>query len=66
MYKYIISYDGGWLRDSSDFDWGLFCSYNEAEEAANEAKDEYMNDWYIEDIEYNPDDFEIEIVEVQL
>ena len=63
MYKYIISYDGGWLRDSSDFDWG---SYNEAEEAANDAKDEYMNDWYIEDIEYDPDDFEIEIVEVQL
>lgn len=21
MYKYIISYDGGQLRDSSDFEW---------------------------------------------
>lgn len=22
MFKYIISYDGGQLRDSSDFEWG--------------------------------------------
>lgn len=21
MYKYIISYDGGFLRDSADFEW---------------------------------------------
>lgn len=64
MFKYIISYDGGQLRDSSDFEWGLFDSYGEAEEAANNAKEEYMNDWNIEGSEYNPDDFCIEIVEV--
>lgn len=38
MFKYIISYDGGQLRDSGDFEWGLFNSYGEAEEAA-----EYSN-----------------------
>lgn len=27
MFKYIISYDGGQLRDSGDFEWGLFDSY---------------------------------------
>ena len=42
MYKYIISYDGGQLRDSSDFEWGQFGSYGEAEEAANVAKEEYI------------------------
>ena len=36
MYKYIISYDGGFLRDSADFEWGLFDSYEETEEAAND------------------------------
>ena len=66
MFKYIISYDGGQLRDSGDFEWGLFNSYGEAEEAANDAKEEYMNDWDIEGSEYDPDDFCIEIVEVQV
>lgn len=42
MYKYKLSYDGGFLRDSGDFEWGLFNSYDEAEEAANDAKEEYM------------------------
>lgn len=46
MFKYIISYDGGQLRDSGDFEWGLFNSYGEAEEEANNAKevdkDEYI------------------------
>ena len=64
MFKYIISYDGGFLRDSSDFEWGLFDSYGEAEEAANYAKEEYMRDWDIEGSEYDPDDFCIEIEEV--
>lgn len=64
MFKYIISYDGGQLRDSGDFEWGLFDSHDEAEEAANDAKEEYMNDWDIEGSEYNPDDFCIEIVMV--
>lgn len=64
MYKYIISYDGVELRDSGDFEWGLFDSYGEAEEAANNAKEEYMNGWDIENSEYNPDYFCIEIEEV--
>lgn len=63
MFKYIISYDGGQLRDSSDFEWGLFDSYGEAEEA-NDAKEEYMRDWDIEGSEYDSDDFEIEIKEI--
>lgn len=64
IFKYIISYDGGFLRDSGNFEWGLFDSYGEAEEAANDAKEEYMNDWNIEGSEYDADDFYIEIVEV--
>ena len=64
MYKYIISYDGGQLRDSGDFEWGLYESYEEAEEAAYNAKEEYMDGWDIEGSEYNTDDFCIEIVEV--
>ena len=66
MYKYIISYDGGQLRDSGDFEWGLFDSHGEAEEAANNAKEEYMNDWNIENSKYDPDYFCIEIEEVQI
>lgn len=66
IFKYIISYDGGFLRDSSDFEWGLFISYDEAEEEANNAKEEYMRDWDVEGSEYNPDDFCIEIEEVLL
>lgn len=64
MFKYIISYDGGQLRDSSDFEWGLYESYGEAEEEAYNAKEEYMNDWNIEGSEYDSDDFCIEIEEV--
>ena len=40
MFKYIISYDGGQLRDSGDFECGLFDSYGKAEESANNAKEE--------------------------
>ena len=43
---------------------GLFDSYSEAEEEANNAKEEYMRDLDIEGSEYDPDDFCIEIVEV--
>lgn len=64
MYKYIISYDGGQLRDSSDFEWGSYDSLGEAEEGADIAKEEYMRDWNIEGCEYDPDDFCIEIVEM--
>jgi hypothetical protein len=45
---------------------GLFNSYDEAEEEANNAKEEYMRDWDIEGSEYDSDDFCIEIEEVLL
>ena len=64
MYNYIISYDSVWLRDSGDFEGGLYDSYGEAEDAADGAKEEYMNNWDIEGREYDPDNFCIEIVEV--
>ena len=64
MFKYIISYDVGQVRDSGDFEWGLVDSYGQAEEEANNAKEEYMRYWDMEGSEYDPDDFEIEIVEV--
>lgn len=63
MFKYIIWYDGGWLRDSSDLGY-LYETEEEAEEEANYAKEEYMRDWDIEGSEYDPDYFEIEIEEV--
>lgn len=64
MYIYIISYDGGLLRDSSDYEWGYYETYGEAEEEAYDAKEEYMNDWDIEGSDYVSDDFCIEIVEI--
>ena len=63
MFKYIISYDGGQLRDSSDLGY-LYETEEEAREESEFAKEEYMNDWDIEGSEYDPDDFCIEIVEV--
>lgn len=63
MFKYIIWHDGGWLRDSSDLGY-LYETEEEAREESELAKEEYMRDWDIECSEYDPDDFEIEIVEV--
>jgi hypothetical protein len=64
MYKYIIYYDGGFMRDSSDFEWGVYKTYEEAEEEANMMKESYMDGWNIDGCEYDPDDFEIEIKEI--
>ena len=64
MYKYIISYDGGFLRDSADFEWGVYDTYEETQEDAELAKDEYIDGWKMEDEEYDPDLFEVEIEEV--
>lgn len=64
MYKYILYYDGGFLRDSSDFEWGMYETYEDTEEEANNAKEEFMNDWDIDGNEYNPDDFDVEIEKV--
>lgn len=64
MYIYIISYDGGQLRDSGDFEWGLYETYGEAEDEGYNAKEEYMNSWDIEGSEYDPDLFCIEVEKV--
>lgn len=63
MWKYIISYDGGFLRDSEDLGY-TYETEEEAREESELAKEVYMNDWDIEGSEYDPDDFCIEIVEV--
>lgn len=42
----------------------LYETEEEAREESELAKEEYMRDWDIEGNEYDPDDFEIEIVEV--
>lgn len=63
MWKYRLSYDGGFLRDSSDI--GLsFETEEEAEMEVQDAMDEYMNDWEIEGSEYEAELFDYEIVEV--
>ena len=66
MYKYVIYYDGGFLRDSSEFEWGLYEDYDEAEEEANYAKEEYMDIWETDGCEYDPAYFDIEIIEVEI
>jgi len=63
MFKYIISYDGGFLRDSEDIE-DIFETEEETEEAAKDAEEEYMNDWDIEGSEYESELFEYEIMEV--
>lgn len=63
MWKYIISYDGGFLRDSEDLGY-TYETEEEAREESELAKEGYMNDWDIEGSEYDHDDFEIEIMEV--
>lgn len=63
MWKYRLSYDGGFLRDSSDI--GLsFETEEEAIEEVQDVMDEYMNNWEIEGSEYEPELFEYEIEEV--
>lgn len=64
MYKYIISYDGGFLIDSSDYEWGVYETYEEAEEEADMMNRSYMDDWDLEESEYDPNDFDIEIEEI--
>ena len=64
MYKYELWYDGGLLRDSSAFDWGIYDTYEEAQDEAGNAKYETMDYWEMEDEEYDPDLFEIKIEEV--
>lgn len=65
MYKFKMYHDGGFLMDSSDPAYDMvYETYEEAEEEANMMKKSYMNDWDIDGCEYDPNDFEIEIVEI--
>ena len=59
-FKYILWYDGGLLRDSSAFGWGVYDTYEEA----HNAIDKIMDYWEMEDEEYDPRLFEIEIEKV--
>lgn len=63
MYKYILSYDGGFLRDSADLGY-VFETNSEALEGMWNAADEYMGQWKLEGSEYDEELFDYEIVEV--
>lgn len=63
MYKYVINYDGGWLRDSQDLGY-VYESEEEAMEEAELAKNGYIADWKNEGSEYDEELFDIEIMEV--
>jgi len=65
MYKFKIYHDGGFLMDSSDPAYDMtYETYEEAEKEADMMKKSYMTGWDIEGSEYDPDDFEIEIDEI--
>lgn len=64
MYKYILHYDGGFLRDSADLGY-TFETKLEASEEAKLAVEEYINDWEIEGCEdVDRDLFEVMVSEV--
>lgn len=63
MYKYIISYDGGILRDSSDHDY-VYESYEEAKEEASLDKESFIDGWKANGCEYEEELFDIEIDKV--
>ena len=64
MWKYRLSYDGGFLRDSEDLGY-TFETEEEANEEAEAAVDEYIGDWELEGVtDTDRDLFEIEIAEV--
>lgn len=64
MYKYVLDYDGGFLRDSSDFEWGIYETEEEAQEDAELAKKSYMEGWDLEGSEYEEELFSYEILEI--
>lgn len=63
MYKYVLYYDGGFLRDSADNGY-VFDTKEDAIEEVQDAMDEYMDDWEVEGSEYESELFEYEIEEV--
>lgn len=68
MYKYKLYYDGGFLKDSMElerFDMGE--SFETEEETREEAELEIesrIDDWEMDEVEYDRDLFEIIIEEV--
>ena len=63
MFKYILYYDGGFLRDSADLGY----TYETEEEAKEDAEMEIESriaDWKIDRCEYDKELFEVIIEEV--
>ena len=63
MFKYILYYDGGFLRDSADLGY----TYGTEEEAKEDAEMEIESrivDWELDGCEYDKELFEVIIEEV--
>ncbi len=63
MYKYILYYDGGWLRDSAYLGY-TFDTKEEANEDAEMEIESRIADWEIDGCEYERELFEVIIEEV--
>ena len=63
MYKYILYYDGGWLRDSAELGY-VFDTEEEANEEAEMEIESRITDWKIEGADYERELFEVIIEEV--
>lgn len=63
MWKYRISYDGGFLMDSEDLGY-IYETEEEAMEEANADIESYIDDWEIDGCEYGKELFEVIIEEV--
>lgn len=59
MWTCRLYYDGGWLRTTGGYE-----SEEEAQEEANADIESYINDWEMEDCEYERELFETIIEEV--
>lgn len=63
MWKYRISYDGGFLRDSEDLGY-IYETEEEAKEEANADIESYIDGWEMDGCEYERELFEVIIEEV--
>ena len=63
MFKYILYYDSGFLRDSADLGY-TFESEEEAQEDAEMEIESRISDWELDGVEYEKELFEIIIEEV--
>lgn len=62
MYKYILYYDGGFLRDSADLGY----TYETEEEARDDAEiyiEGKIADWEADEVEYDRELFSVEVEE---